>query len=217
MAWAGMDLDRQAYWEGAGAEKSFAHPLRLDWLSARVDPQARILDYGCGYGRALLLLRDAGFANTLGVDGSGAMIARGRRDHPELHLKHGASPLPEPDASFDAILLVAVLTCVVADAEQKALMNDLKRLLAPGGLIFLSDYPLQTDPKSLERYARGAARYGTWGVHQNDEGGVFRHHGPGRLHALLAGLEIEQEAEVDTVTLSGRPARAVQMLARRPA
>ena len=212
-----MDGERQAYWEGAGAQKSFAHPLRLDWLGARLDPGARILDYGCGYGRALAALTQAGFTNTLGVDASGAMIARGRREHPELHLKHGSSPLPEPDASFDAILLIAVLTCITADAEQRALVDDLKRLLTPGGLIFVSDYPLQTDPASLERYARGAARFGTWGVLQNDEGGVFRHHGPGRMHALLAGLELEEEAEVDTVTLSGRPARAVQMLARRPA
>lgn len=212
-----MSDHTQDYWEGAGAEKSFAHPLRLNWLRPRLEPSARILDYGCGYGRVLLALREAGFTDVAGIDASGAMIARGRREHPELHLLRGTAPLPDPDSSYDAILLIAVLTCIIADADQNVLTADLKRLLRPGGLLFISDYPLQTDARSLERYARGAARYGTWGVHENDEGGVFRHHPEARLRDFVAGLDVLECEEVKTVTLSGRPARAVQMLAQRRA
>ena len=46
-----MDLGQQGYWNGEGASKSFAHPLRLDWL-AELPKYFRILDYGCGYGRS---------------------------------------------------------------------------------------------------------------------------------------------------------------------
>jgi SAM-dependent methyltransferase len=65
------------YWNRVAAEKRFSHPLRSDWLGQCLrSPQARILDYGCGYGRSLAELSEAGFQNLVGVDFSEAMLAR---------------------------------------------------------------------------------------------------------------------------------------------
>ncbi len=64
------------YWDRVATEKRFSHPLRLDWLEKYSNKQARILDYGCGYGRTLAELSRAGFTNLAGADFSERMLAR---------------------------------------------------------------------------------------------------------------------------------------------
>ena len=51
-------------------------------------PGAKILDYGCGYGRLAAELREAGFRNVTGIDPASAMIARGRELFADLDLRH---------------------------------------------------------------------------------------------------------------------------------
>src|SRR5579862_372209 len=127
-----MDWRQLAYWNSQGSSKSFAHPLRLTWL-ADLTPGARILDYGCGYGRNLAALGENGWRNIVGVDFSEAMLERGRAMHPALDLRLvEALPLAEPDASFDAAILFAVLTCIPGDEDQLAVIGELRRLLRPG-------------------------------------------------------------------------------------
>jgi SAM-dependent methyltransferase len=144
------------------------------------------------------------------------MIERGRAAQPALDLRHIAGlPLAEPDGAFDAVILFAVLTTIPEDGEQHALMAELRRLIRPGGLIYVSDYPLQTDARNLARYAAGAARHGVHGVWDRGDGGVFRHHTRAALDALMDGFELVAEAEIVTATLSGAPVTAIQRLARR--
>lgn len=210
-----MDTDHRAYWDRAAATHSFTHPMNLEWL-APLRHQARILDYGCGYGRTLQVLYEHGLRNGLGVDFSGGMIARGRALHPHLDLRTiGALPLAEPDGAFDAVLLFAVLTCIPRDEDQIALIAELRRLLKPGGLLYVSDYPLQTDARNLARYQASEARHGVHGVWEREDGGVFRHHDMAWLRTLLSGFEEAACETVQTTTMSGHPAESVQMLCRR--
>ena len=177
---------------------------------------ARLLDYGCGYGRTLAELRDAGWRNALGVDFSGEMIARGRAEHPDLDLRRiDRVRLGEADGAFDVALLFAVLTTIPDEAEQDAVMAELRRLVRPGGLLYLSDYPLQAGARHAERYAAGRARFGVEGAWTREDGGVFRHHPRERLRALMDGFELIAERDIDARTMSGAPAIVVQMLGRR--
>ena len=140
----------QRYWDDHAEALRFAHPLEPRWL-AELPKDARILDYGCGYGRMAAELAAAGWRTWSGVDFAAGMIARGRREHPGLDLRHiEGLPLAEPDGAFDAAILFAVLTCIPADADQRALIAELTRLIRPGGLLYVSDYLLQTGA----RYAR---------------------------------------------------------------
>lgn len=151
-------------------------------------------------------------------DFSAGMIARGRREHPRLDLRHADRlPLAEPDGAFDAAIVFAVLTTVPDDAEQRAVMAELRRLTRPGGLVYVSDYLLQTDQRYLDRYAAGEARHGVYGVWDRDDGGVFRHHTRERLDVLLEGFQPVAERQVETVTMSGAKASAIQLLGRRAA
>jgi SAM-dependent methyltransferase len=208
--------DSRQYWDSKAENQSFAHPLNPDWLEP-LPKTARILDYGCGYGRVVAELVAAGWPETVGLDFSPAMIDRGRREHPGLDLRClSAPPLDEPAGSFDAVLVFAVLTAIPSDKDQDALMAELRRVLKPGGLLYVSDYPLQTDDRYLGRYAAGMARHGIYGVWDREDGGVFRHHPHERLDSLLAGFDTLGRREIATVTLSGSPAVAIQILARRP-
>jgi SAM-dependent methyltransferase len=167
----------QRYWDANAAAHSFTHPLNLGWL-AGLPKAARILDYGCGYGRTLAELAAAGWTNAVGVDFSAALVARGRAAQPSLDLRHvaGLPLLGEPDDAFDVVILFAVLTSIPDDGEQRALMAELRRLLRPGGFLYVSDYLLQTDARNIARYEAGAARNGVYGVWDREDGGVFRHH-----------------------------------------
>jgi len=205
----------RAYWEANAEAYTFAHPLEGAWLD-ELAADARILDYGCGYGRMTAALAAAGRRNVVGVDFSAGMIARGRREHPGLDLRQIAGlPLAEPDGAFDAGLLFAVLTCIPADADQRALVAELRRLIRPGGLLCVSDLLLQPGERHRQRYEAGLARHGVYGVWDRDDGGVFRHHTRAALDALLAGFDPVAEREVQSVTLSGAAASVIQLLMRR--
>ncbi|MEU4241807.1 methyltransferase domain-containing protein [Actinoplanes sp. NPDC026619] len=201
----GWQLLRAAYWDTAGATKTFTHPLDPAWL-AGVDRSARILDYGCGYGRLMAQLSDLGFTDIVGVDVSPALIARGRQARPDLDFAVLESPpvLNRPAASFDVILLFAVLTCVPDDDAQRALVAELHRLLAPGGLVYVSDLVLQPDK-----------RYSEAGVFTTTDGAVCRHHEPGYLRSLFADFELAGERHIEVETMNGNRAAGLQMLVRR--
>jgi SAM-dependent methyltransferase len=60
--------------------------------------------------------------------------------------------------------LFAVLTCIPCDDAQRNLLREFKRILRPGGLLLISDYPLQTDARNLERYGKFAHEPGGYGT-----------------------------------------------------
>ena len=59
-----------------------------------------------------------------------------------------ASGLPYADESFDAVLLFAVLTCIPTNEGQRKLLENLRRLIRPGGLLYISDLYLQDDERN---------------------------------------------------------------------
>ncbi|MCZ0973468.1 class I SAM-dependent methyltransferase [Streptomyces albulus] len=74
------------FWETTGAAKTFTHPIDPALLAEFVPRTARVLDYGCGYGRLTAELVGLGYGAVRGVDRSAALIARGRQAHPGLAL-----------------------------------------------------------------------------------------------------------------------------------
>lgn len=205
--------DQSGYWD-RGAAKTFTHPLSGDFLAV-LQPGDRILDYGCGYGRSLVQLAGLGFANTVGVDFSREMVARGRREQPGLDLRHiTRATLDEPDGSFDAALILAVLTCIVGDDEQAIVIKELHRLLRPGSVLFISDMPLQDDDRNRVRYAEGAS-LGPYGTFDTGDGGMVRHHADDHMLGWLSGFEPISRKRIDLTTMHGNSATGVQLVARK--
>jgi len=208
-----VDLDSQlGYWNTEGTRKSFAHPLNLQRLSQWLSQESRILDFGCGYGRSLGELFDAGYRNLIGFDFSPAMIAAARARFPEITFQElQSSNIPLPDSSVDGALLFSVLTCIPTDDGQRAIVAELRRVLRPGGLLYISDLWLQHDERNLARYARDEAKYGTYGVFDLLEGVTVRHHDPKWIQTLTSDFKTVALDHIEVVTMNGNPAHAFQM------
>ena len=107
----------------------------VDRLRQWIGPASRILDYGCGYGRALGILQSKGCNNLIGVDPAPAMIDAARRGYPTISFEvlDEFRNVGLPDASMDAVLLLTVL--------------------------YISDMWLPTDARNVERYERDQGNY----------------------------------------------------------
>jgi len=109
----------------------------------RFDRRARILDAGCGAGRNLVYFLRRGFevhaadASSRSVDSVRQLAGALRVELPEQRLHHGSlDALPWPDGSFDAVICSAVLHFAHDAADWAAMVRELWRVLARGGLFF---------------------------------------------------------------------------------
>jgi tellurite methyltransferase len=112
-------------------------------LRGRFDRRRRVLDAGCGAGRNLPYFLRRGF-DVWAVDADAVAIGLVRRVVASLN---PASPpdqihcgridaLPWKDSSVDAVICSAVLHFARDEREFTAMVEEMWRLLAPGGLLF---------------------------------------------------------------------------------
>lgn len=97
---------------------------------------SRILEIGCGYGKNLLALREAGYQNLLGIDISPDQVAYAR-EHLDLPMVEQADLfdfLGSVTELFDAILIIDVLEHLTTD-ELCTLAGLLNQSLHPGGVV----------------------------------------------------------------------------------
>ncbi len=208
-----QDLDRQLdYWNWLGPGKTFSHPVNCERLAQCLKLDSRILDFGCGYGRALGLLSARGYHNLIGFDPAAAMVAAAGERFPAIAFEHLSAPphLDLPDASVDCVLLFSVLTCVVTDEGQRAIVREAERVLRPGGLLYISDLWLQTDGRNRERYFRDERKYGTFGVFDLPEGATVRHHDPRWIEELTRDFDELVLDHIAVHTMNGNPAKGFQ-------
>ena len=204
------------YWDRVATEKRFSHPLRLDWLTRRLHTEARILDCGCGYGRTLAELHAAGYHNLTGLDFSEGMLRRCRSEVPDAAVvRNDGHSLPLRTHSVDAVLLFAVLTCIPADDEQRALLSEVERVLLPNGLLYISDLLVNDDERNRERYEKYASQ-GTYGVFELPEGVVVRHHTLDWISEITRTFERLDYEPFTVTTMNGNASSAFQYLGRTP-
>jgi len=210
-----MTLDEQrAYWD-LQTSREFSVPIDLKLLEKYLTRQSVIIDIGCGYGRLCEELACNGYVNIKGFDISAAMVEKGRQKGLDLAvMQHGEIPL-DP-VSADAVLLFSVLTCIPTDEGQQILMNEIYRVLKPGGYIFISDFPIQSHMRCVERYEKYAAKYSTYGVFELPDGAVLRHMPQAALHKLVAAFKYCDEWMEDVKSMRGNPIKAWRFIGRTP-
>ena len=119
----------------------------------------RVLDVGCGAGGIeLLLARDYGAAEVLGIDVEAPVLEHARR----LIARRGLAdrvrfeqvspgPLPFADQSFDVVFSK---DAVIHIPDKEAWCRDMFRLLRPGGILVASDWMrIDEAPPSAEMLA----------------------------------------------------------------
>jgi SAM-dependent methyltransferase len=203
-----------SYWNQQGTTKTFSHPLNMEWLGRNLKPNARILDYGCGYGRVVAMLYEEGYREVVGVDAAGRMIEKARRLHPQLSFRQITPPsVPFPDGFFDAVVLFTVLTCIPADDDQRAVIAEVQRVTRRGGLLYISDLWLQSDERNRRRYAQFENRL-PHGVFEVSEGVAVRHHSRHWIALLLREWETIASCDIQVTTMNGHEAAGFQWLGR---
>ena len=112
-------------------------------LRGRFDARRRILDAGCGAGRNLPYFLSRGFEiYAIDEDPGAVSVARrlAARLAPALpadNIRQGAlHALPWPDARMDAIVCSAVLHFARDREHFERMVDEMWRVLAPGGLFF---------------------------------------------------------------------------------
>lgn len=197
-------MEQLKYWDSVSEKKEFTSPLILENLAKYIKKDSRILDVGCGYGRTLDELYQNGYRNLVGIDFSSGMIERGKRQFPYLDLQIKKNDkIALPDASVDAVILFAVLTCIRTNGEQEQLVSEIKRVLKPQGILYVNDFLLNEDVRNLSRYERFKEIYGVYGVFELPEGAVCRHHDEKWIRRLLRDFSQLDYSRVTRTTMNG--------------
>lgn len=194
------------YWNRVAPEKEFTTPFKLDLFANYVGKNDKILDYGCGYGRTLGFLKNEGYLNLSGVDLSEKMIERARGENPSMNygvVKH--NKLHFLDDSFDAVLLLAVLTCIIKNEEQEVIIKEIKRVLKPDGIIYINDFLINCDNRNIKRYIRykNKNKYNCYGVFELEEGAILRHFDDKRIKELTNDFDTLEYEKVVYTTMNG--------------
>lgn len=145
------------YWEERARRHGARSALNLGHTTAEMDSVTRyqvntlfpilreqltgneklVLDFGSGAGRFTPALAELTGGRVVGVDIVQRLLdISPRHERVEYRLAVDGR-IPLPDQSVDVIWIAAVLGAITADADLQLSMQELARVLNPGGLMFL--------------------------------------------------------------------------------
>jgi SAM-dependent methyltransferase len=156
------------FYEGVWADLP-EDPQPWEWQRRRAlllreaRPGERVLDLGCGAGRFVAALREAG-AEPVGVEIAEAALARARRNAPGADLRRVApdGSLPLGHGDVDLVWCSEVLEHV---PDTIALLTEVRRVLRPGGRLLLTVPDHGRVRRTLIALLRHDAHYDPLGQH----------------------------------------------------
>jgi len=209
-------LTQEKYWDNVADKKEFTTPFQMELFKKNVPKKAQILDVGCGYGRTMNELYLSNFTNLAGIDISQKMIARGNKQHPHLNLKkYENGDIPFKDNSFDAVILLAVLTCVINDLEQKKIIGEVHRVLRDNGVVYINDFLINSDQRNIDRYKQYEVKYNKYGVFELPEGAVLRHHSKMWIYKLMNIFKTIIFEPIIYTTMNGNKSNGLYYMGRK--
>lgn len=132
--------------------KSRSDERELLQFSALLTSGQHVLDWGCGNGRLIRLLRERGIRYT-GVDQSEEMIRIASEEFQaeraagwvSFQVIPGLPPWPFPSATFDGIFAIASFHHLPTKQQRLAVVKEMARLLKDGGYVVLMTWNLMSD------------------------------------------------------------------------
>lgn len=102
----------------------------------------KVLDIGCGNGRLLKLFEDKE-VDYLGIDYSEPLVEIARESFPDRRFEVGdLLDLKQPSDEFDVVFLIAVLHHIPSDKLRRRALEQIYRVLKPGGLLLMTNWNL---------------------------------------------------------------------------
>ena len=189
----------------------YSIPLPAKFISLAKDKSVRkVLEVGCGYGRACFFLLE-NYLSVIGVDVDKGQIRAAIQESKTRKVNEAIAFLVDDarclcfrDSCFDAVTMLGVLT-LVSKPERSRIMSEVSRVLRPSGYVFIEEFGRTwKNPVYAKRYRDDlllTAEIGTITV--RDETGKILHFGHHftrkELVALLEGFNIIR-LEEDTFT-----------------
>jgi ubiquinone/menaquinone biosynthesis C-methylase UbiE len=207
----------QEYWDKIGVNKNFEDPLYIDKFAPFLLPNSQIIEYGCGYGRMMNILKSKGYKNLIGFDFAKSMIARGKKENPDLDLRliEKSGVISCDNESIDAILMSTVLCCLTEAEERKLLVEEILRILKQNGILYITDFLLCEHFSYEEKYTQGMREFGKWGIYRTNEGLVVCHYSSQEILNLLSPFDIQWFEQYDFKTMNQNPARTFHCIAKK--
>ncbi len=196
------------FWDKAAGDKDFQDPFYIDQLAPLIHSNSYIIEYGCGYGRILKLLKNKGYTNIGGFDFSHGMIDRGKRQFPELNLQpidHAVLPLA--DNSVDCAIISTVLCCVPEQREEEKIITELHRVLKLNAPLYFTDFLITPTEHMQNKYQTDFTKFNDWGVYQTTEGALVRHFSPEHVANLMQNFHEHWYREEEFMTMNRNPVK----------
>ena len=193
----------ESVWQGLPEDpEPWAWRRRRALLVGEARPGERVLDLGCGAGRFVAALRDAG-ADPVGVELAAAAIERARRNAPraDLRLVEPDGGLPLGHGEIDLVWCSEVLEHV---PETGAFLNEVRRVLKRGGRVLITVPDHGRLRRALIAVARHERHYDPLGQH-------LRFY---TRRSLTRALEATGFSEVRVQPLGGPPLLREAIVAR---
>ncbi|MGD8177422.1 class I SAM-dependent methyltransferase [Marinimicrobium sp. ARAG 43.8] len=190
----------QGSWDKVASDVDFNLEIDLARFLDLISRKAKVLDFGCGYGRISNELVECGYTYVTGVDPSRAMIERGRKAFPGLPLLHsGGCELPFGDNAFDVVVVCAVLTCIPPPEERSTVVGEITRVLKPGGIVHLAEFCSEDSKDFLSGL-----------------GLPMRYSSPQEFRDLFVSFSYMHEEVGSTSTMSGQRTQSYRAFIRKP-
>ena len=205
-------------WDQIATSHESTTPLDLEPYLAEIARCARVLEVGSGYGRVLAHLRDLGFANVYGLDGSAVMINRAMCSGHTRVLVGSLAELPFENDSFDCILCIATLSSVPRSGVRQDAICEIARVLRSGGILLFRDFAITLRGPRVWRYVRNFALHlRPFGNFISEEGIEFHHFYHREVRKLIdrAGLSLLGLVPESFTTMHGNPSRGFTVYAAK--
>lgn len=207
----------QEYWNKIGSKKVFEDPVYLEKLTKFLRPTSQIVEYGCGYGRMMRILKMGGYENLVGFDFAQNMILRGKKENPDLDLRllEKSGKIPLANESLDAVVISTVLCSMVDEKENSRLVKEILRVLKRKGILYMTDFLVCDHSRYKEMYKLGEKEFGKWGMYTTSEGLIVRHYTTQFIMKLLKGFDVEWFEAFDFKTMNQNPARTFHCIVQK--